>query len=263
MRDRTLDIQVVTYRPEPGLLDELLSSLTEAPIPGWSLTLRICENSVDAPLAQAIREQVVARTCGTALAGVDFVPAETNHGFGGGHNLLAQRGTAEFLLLLNQDVVLEPGALAVLLDEAAGDDPSVAAWEMRQIPYEHPKSYDPATGDAPWVSGAAVLFRGAAFRELGGFEPRIFMYGEDVDLSWRLRAKGWRLRYIARAAVQHHTYNYPEEIKRTQVLGGTLTNLLLRARFGTWRDIAHGLMLICGELMVPQAFPGRRRGLLA
>lgn len=263
MPARTLDIQVVTWRPEPGLLDNLLTSLTESPIDGWTIALRVCDNSVDPGIGHAVREQVETRTHDTFLRPVDIVISEHNRGFGSGHNMLLQRGQADFVLMLNQDVVLEPGALAILLDEAHADSPKVAAWEMRQIPYEHPKSYDPATGDAPWVSGAAVLFRREALAAVGGFESRIFMYGEDVDLSWRLRAKGWRLRYIARAAVQHLTYNYPDEIKRNQVLGGTLSNLLLRVRFGSWRDIAHGVMLICGELFVPQAFPGRRRGLAA
>ena len=61
---------------------------------------------------------------------------------------------------------------------------------MRQIPYEHPKAYDPVTLDTPWVSGAATLFRREAFEAVGGFDDAIFMYGEDVDLSWRLRARG-------------------------------------------------------------------------
>ena len=263
MPAKTLDVQVVTYRPERGLLDDLLDSLVEQIVPGWTIMLRICDNSVDAALSQSIREQVELRTRGSRLDAIDFVVAETNGGFGTGHNLLLGRGEADFVLLLNQDVVLEPDALSTLLGEAIADNAKVAAWEMRQIPYEHPKVYDPATLDAPWVSGAAVLFHREALREVGGFESRIFLYGEDVDLSWRLRAKGWRLRYLARAAVQHHTYNYADEIKRNQVLGGTLTNLFLRARFGSWRDIAQGVIMICGELFVPQAFPGRRRGLAA
>ena len=263
MPDKTLDVQIVTYRPEPGLLDNLLCSLHEQDTAGWTVTLRILDNSVDPAVSQAIRELVDRHAQRNGFAAIDFVVSEVNIGFGAGHNQLQQRGSGEMILLLNQDVVLEPGALATLLGEAARSEANVAAWEMRQIPYEHPKSYDPATGNAPWVSGAAVLFRRKALAEVGGFEPRIFMYGEDVDLSWRLRARGWRLHYVARAAVQHLTYSYPDEIKRNQVLGGTLSNLLLRARFGTWRDIAQGVIMLCGEMMVPQAFPGRRRGLLA
>src|SRR5688500_15804150 len=50
MPARTLDIQLVTWRPEPGLLDDLLASLTEAPIDGWTITLSICDNSADPEL---------------------------------------------------------------------------------------------------------------------------------------------------------------------------------------------------------------------
>lgn len=261
MPDKTLDIQIVTWRPDLALLDQLLGSLDDQDLTGWNVMLRVLDNSTDVPISQAIRELLDSHAGRQRFAAVDFVISEANGGFGAAHNRMLQRGAGRFVLLLNQDVVLEPDALVLLLDEAQRAGPRVAAWEMRQIPYEHPKVYDPATGDVPWVSGAAVLFRREALAEVAGFEPRIFLYGEDVELSWRLRARGWRLHYVARAAVQHLTYNYPDEIKRNQVLGGTLSNLLLRARFGSWRDIAQGVAMICGEMMVPQAFPGRRRGL--
>ena len=261
MSDKTLDVQIVTWRPDLALLDRLLSSLDQQELNGWHVMLRVLDNSTDPALSQALREQLEQHAGREGFAAVDFVISETNVGFGPGHNRMQQRGAGAFVLMLNQDVVLEPDALPVLLEVAQRDEPTVAAWEMRQIPYEHPKVYDPATGDVPWVSGAAVMFRRQALADVGGFEPRIFLYGEDVDLSWRLRARGWRLHYVARAAVQHLTYSYPEEIKRNQVLGGTLSNLLLRARFGSWRDIAQGVAMMCGEMMVPQAFAGRRRGL--
>ena len=96
--------------------------------------------------------------------------------------------------------------LAPLLEIARNDERRVAAWELRQIPYEHPKAYDPVTLDVPWVSGAATLFRRSTWDAVGGFDPALFMYGEDVDLSWRLRAKGFRLRYLPKLAVVHRTY---------------------------------------------------------
>ena len=94
-----------------------------------------------------------------------------------------------------------------------------------------------------------------------GFEPRICLYG-DVDLSWRLRAKGGLLLYIARAAVQHSIYDHPDQIKVQQVLHGTFSNLLIRARFGRWPDISRGIVMMLKELVVRQAFPGRRRALI-
>src|SRR5690606_7950226 len=113
-----------------------------------------------------------------------------NVGFGRGHNANAARGKAPWLFVVNPDGVLEPGAWKRLIEHAQGDDRATAAWEMRQLPYEHPKAYDPVTLATGWTSGAATLFRRDAFEAAGGYESRIFLYGEDVDLSWRLRARG-------------------------------------------------------------------------
>ncbi len=135
-----------------------------------------------------------------AFAGVDVQRSGENLGFGRGHNANAKRGRSAWLLVINQDCILEPGALERLVETAEKDDARVAAWEMRQIPYEHPKAYDPATLDAPWASGAATLFRREAYEAVGGFDEAIFMYGEDVDLSWRLRAT--RLAHHLPAAVR-------------------------------------------------------------
>jgi glycosyltransferase involved in cell wall biosynthesis len=98
-------------------------------------------------------------------------------------------------------------------------------------------------------------------REAGGFEPRIFMYGEDVDLSWRLRCAGYRLRYVARAAVVHHTYSRADEVKPLQALEGIYVNLCLRTRYSGHRQILTGLTMAFGEMLMPQSFPGRRRGI--
>jgi N-acetylglucosaminyl-diphospho-decaprenol L-rhamnosyltransferase len=54
-----------------------------------------------------------------------------------------------------------------------------------------------------WVSGAAMLVRKSAYDEVGGFDGRIFMYMEDVDLCRRLREKGWAIGYEPDAVVEH------------------------------------------------------------
>jgi hypothetical protein len=88
------------------------------------------------------------------------------------------------------------------------------------------------------------------------------MYGEDVDISWRLRAAGWRLRYAPSCTVIHRTYAKPAEVKPLQVLGSTFANLCLRARFGTWFDIAVGIVGHLRAIQGHQDFPGRRTGLV-
>jgi len=171
---------------------------------------------------------------------VHIVKGTENLGFGRGHNAAAEGGKGEYILLLNHDTELTKDCLPNLLAAARADDTNVAAWEARQAPYEHPKVYDPVTLETPWVSGACVLIRRSAFEEVGGFDPMFFMYGEDVDLSWRLRDKGYVLRYVPRAVVVHHAYANPHEVKPAQFIGSIRANLALRTRFGTWWDVAVG-----------------------
>ncbi|HEU4396779.1 MAG TPA: glycosyltransferase [Actinomycetota bacterium] len=51
--------------------------------------------------------------------------------------------------------------------------------------------------------GGAVCFRTEALREAGSFDEDFFLYYEDTDLSWRLRALGWAIRYQPEAVVRH------------------------------------------------------------
>src|SRR5690348_84199 len=214
-----VDISVVTYRPEPALFSRLVESLAE-PAPGLRRNLLVQDNSPET--ATVARLEALIAPWREAFARVDVVRSGTNLGFGKGHNAAIARGTAPWILVVNQDCILEPGVLGALVDSAAQDPQDIAIWELRQVPYEHPKAYDPVTLDTPWASGAAMLVRRSAFEAVRGFEPRIFMYGEDVDLSWRLRARDWRVVYRPRFAVVHRTYREPGEVKPLQVLGGVL-----------------------------------------
>jgi GT2 family glycosyltransferase len=257
---RAVDLSIVTYRPDLPQLQQLIESLAEPARTPIARRLLILDNSEDAATVDGIR--ALPPLSGGAFERVDVQRSPANVGFGRGHNASAARGDAPFVFVLNQDCVLEPGALERVIDIAYGDAAEVAAWELRQIPYEHPKSYDPSSLDTIWVSGAATLFRRRAFDEVGGFEPRIFMYGEDVDLSWRLRARGWRLTYQPRAACVHRTYREAAEVKPLQVFGGVTTNLCLRARYGGNLATLRGLAMLGGEIMAPASFPGRRSGLV-
>jgi len=255
-----IDVLVVVYRPDVDELGAALDALAAARADGVDLRVHLWHND-DGPAATPglddACERLRARGVPLAVGG-----GRGNLGFGGGVNALLAGVGAEHVLLLNQDAIPEPGALAWLWQVARDDAHEVAAWEMRQIPYEHPKDYDPVTLDTGWCSGAAVLLRTRALREAGGFEPRIFMYGEDVDLSWRLRCAGWRLRYLPRCAVVHRTYAAPNEVKPLQVLGSVYANLALRTRFAGRRCVAQGVAMVLRELKGPQPFAGRRRGIV-
>jgi hypothetical protein len=79
-------------------------------------------------------------------------------------------------------------------------------------------SRDGAGGDRDWLatdgderggpdvwgfSGGAALLRRTALEEVGGFDPSLFLYYEDTDVAWRMRAAGWSIRYVAQAVADH------------------------------------------------------------
>ncbi len=139
--------------------------------------------------------------CGELLT-LDYRFFGRNTGSALGHDLLAQDTKAELLLILNPDVLLAPRSLMLL--HRALREPGTALAEARQTPLEHPKHYDETSLETPWASTACALLRTEAFRAVGGFDSEsFFLYGDDVDLSWRLRLAGWRLRYCPEAPVCH------------------------------------------------------------
>ena len=156
------------FSPLPAL-GELVGSLREQKS-GLHVNLLIQDNSPDPATTAQLQQMLGAEQ---AFASVDVQRSGENVGFGRGHNANALRGRAPFFFILNQDCVLEPNVLVPLFAAANADDARVAAWELRQLPYEQPKVYDPVTLDVPWVSGAATLLRRNAFDAVG-VEPRIF-----------------------------------------------------------------------------------------
>jgi GT2 family glycosyltransferase len=159
-----------------------------------------------------------------ALAGLDveLLRPERNLGFAPGIELAAASASGTWLFVLNPDAVAEPRCLELLLDAAgddvgllgaqilladgertnAGDNPlhlSGLSWSGR---FGEPREDGPPR-DVAVVSGAAMLVRADTFRALGGFPPGFFLYQEDVDLAWRMRLAGRRVRYCPQAAVRH------------------------------------------------------------
>ena len=251
-----VDISIVTYQPDLALLEQLLASLAEPTRAPLARNLFVHDNSAGDEVAAALA-RLPWLAPGGAFARVEVRRPGTNVGFGRGHNANAALGSAPLLFVVNPDCILEPGALEEAVTGASMDDERIGAWEMRQIPYEHPKEYDPVTLDTPWASAAALLLRRTAFEKVGGFEPRIFLYGEDVDLSWRLRAGGWRVVYRPRIAVVHRTYAHAHEEKPAQLAGNTVANLCLRARYGGLGSTLEGLALLRAEIWRDQ--PAQRR----
>jgi len=124
-----------------------------------------------------------------------------NLGHAEGHNRLFRKNESELLLLCNDDVVVGPLAVAELVKGLLAG-PEVGLVEAHQLPFENPKEYDRVTGETGWCSLACALTRAELFSELGGLDAEsFFLYGDDVDYSWRVRLSGHQCVYRPSARV--------------------------------------------------------------
>lgn len=136
------------------------------------------------------------------LDGISAVFFGENLGHGGGHNRLMSSSDADLTLILNPDVLVAPDLLVELLKVLAR--PRTGLAEARQLPSEHPKDFDPDTGKTSWCSGACLLGATGLIREAGGFDAAsFFLYGDDVDLSWRVRLAGYDICFQPTAICYH------------------------------------------------------------
>lgn len=154
---------------------------------------------------------------------------EKNVGYAAGHNFLAKKGQAEYLLLLNTDIkFIEPETIKRLIAVLEGNQAVVAGprlvnekgktqwWDHGEIKgwlatilVHIGRSYwrkrKKAT-EAAWVSGAVFLIDKKRFEELGGFDENFFLYKEEEDLCWRLREQGGKIIYDPIITVFHKNH---------------------------------------------------------
>ncbi len=185
-----------------------------------------------------------------------------NKGFGSGHDFAIRQGQSAYLLVANIDLQFSDDALLQAVSMAQSDDEQVAGWEFRQTPFEHPKYYDPVTLETAWCTHACILLRRSAYEEVGGYEQRIFMYGEDVELSYRLRYAGYQLKYVPYAQVKHSSYQQAGEVKPLQFRGSALANAYIRLAYGNGYDQSLIAFLQGLKLLKGGGYPHSRRDLL-
>lgn len=254
-----LDISVVTHNSSRWL-DGFFASLTAQRYPLDRIHLYIVDNGSTDDTAGRIRAFLAEK--GAVFAGTWFV-AQENTGFGAGHDRALRNGRCAYCLVTNVDLEFLPDSLCTVVRAALADAGGiVGSWELRQYPYEHPKHYDPVTLETAWSSHACVLLRRSAYERCGGYDPALFMYAEDVELSYRLRSHGYALKYVPSAVVTHHVYEAPGAAKPAQYAGGAFGNLFVRLRYGNARDILAGLALYAAFLIRPEPFAGVKRTLL-
>jgi len=261
-----LTLSIVTYNSEKWL-KAFFESLLKQELPCDQIALCVLDNASTDGTYAALQGQLSKEggAWGHRFASVQLHQGP-NIGFGAGHNHNLALTQTPFFWVTNVDLEFEHDTLTTLLRTAQKDvaeSTNIAAWECRQKPYEHPKDYHPVTGETSWCSSACVLFKTEAIQAVNGYEPMLFLYGEDVELSYRLRDHGYTLRYVPNATVWHFTYEEAAQIKPQQFLGSTLANVLLRCRYGRRHEVIQGFLMFMGLFALRPLFPGMRRQLLA
>ncbi|MFG1433484.1 glycosyltransferase family 2 protein [Xanthobacter sediminis] len=152
---------------------------------------------------------------------VDFLPMGRNAGFGTACNAGARRAATPYVMFLNPDAVLAPGAVDTLLDAAGaygdksifmpaivGDEGKLMRKEgtiFEKVPRKDRLKAAEIAGDycTRFIHGAAFMVSRQAFLDLGGFDEAIFLYHEDDDLSLRALAGGMPIVVVTGAKAVH------------------------------------------------------------
>lgn len=236
--------------------------------------LRACLKSLHEHNPQNVRQRVIVvdngSTDGSAemvrneLAEVHLIEAGENLGFTGGNNLAweaAQRLSpqAEFVVLLNQDTVVRAG----WLDALAGflqQNPAATCAQAKLLLFDRPDTLNTAGNrshylgfgfvqslgepDGPrycspreidYPSGAAVMLRAEAVRQMGLFDGWMFLHLEDADLGWKFRQAGGSV-WFAPQSVVLHRYRPTAPLKHYFYLERNRWVLLLT--YYRWRTLA-------------------------
>lgn len=218
-------IAIVTYNSS-GKLPDLLASLNGQDYPRELVDFIAVDNN-SADNSVKILED----------SGLSFRIIQTgkNTGFCGGNNRayeLAKELKDDYLVLLNDDTIVEPDWLSRLIETAESDE-SVAAVQAKLMLYperELINSYGNALTflsfaycneyrqpdkpvappfAVPYPSGAAVAIKMSALELTELFDENFFMYHDDVDLGWRLRLAGFKILLDPRAVV-YHKYSFAQ-----------------------------------------------------
>ncbi|GAA1240197.1 glycosyltransferase family 2 protein [Oryzihumus leptocrescens] len=136
---------------------------------------------------------LLARHKRFGLDAISYEFFDQNKGSAAGHNHLLRGLTADYVLIVNPDTIPAPDLLIEML-KPFSEQVRVGAVEARQLPLEHPKPYDPKTGETPWITTACALTTREVAAAVEGFDAEtFFLYCDDVDWSWRVRLAGYRL----------------------------------------------------------------------
>ncbi|MDR3328465.1 MAG: glycosyltransferase family 2 protein [Prevotellaceae bacterium] len=200
---------------------------------------------------------------------VRLITFDKNYGFAQGYNLALKQIESDYYVLLNSDVeVTENWLLA--LENYLDKNPKVVALQPKIRSYDAPQMFEYAGAcggfidkygypfcrgrilqtleadngqyDQPvevfWASGACLMVRADEYWAVGGLDGRFFAHQEEIDLCWRLKARGKRIVCLPQSLVYH-------------VGGGTLNT---ESPFKTYLNFRNNLFLLYKNMPAKQYY---------
>ena len=172
---------------------------------------------------------------------VTYIENRDNTGFGKANNQAIRLARGTYTLLINPDTIVRQDTLKAMYGHmekhpesgAAGckmlnpdgtfapesrrsvPTPMTALWKILGLTTLFPRNKrfsayylggedENKQGRVPVLSGAFMFFRTHVLKEAGGFDEQFFMYGEDIDLCYRIRQKGWEIDYVPDTSIIHY-----------------------------------------------------------
>jgi len=221
---KTVSVHIVTYN-SAAYIDACLQAISNQDYPIKQVII-VDNASVDVTLEKL----------SGWLDHIELIKNSVNNGFAGGHNQAIQLSQADYCLILNPDVVLNPGYVHALI-RAMEDDQAIGSATGKLLFQANPHLVDSAglvinkarrafdrganqpseayqeAEEVFGVSGAAAMYARRMIDDISVndefFDEDFFAYKEDVDVAWRAQLGGWKA-YFEPAAIGYHERGWKE-----------------------------------------------------
>jgi GT2 family glycosyltransferase len=280
-----VDVGVVTWNTRDVTVPALRSLIDEQD--DCTIRLLVHDNGSTDGTVEAIAR---------AVPEAEVEAGGVNLGFGAGMNHLIARGRAPWFFALNSDAWPRPGALRRLVEEAERQPraaavaprlerpdgslefsthpfPSIRIAALTAVGADRWMSHERAVElllegywahdvarPVDWAIGAALLMRRSALDQIGGFDPRFFMYAEDVEWCWRAAQAGWQIHFEPEAVVCHvgNASGAVAYGRRRTIAYLRNTHRFYRGAHGPVSALAYRLLCLAGSARLYVAARARR-----
>lgn len=226
-KNKKITIVIVTHNAQ-NYLPDLLESLEKQYYPKNLVEIIVVDNGSEDDTRMILQIFMKNRR-------IKIIENKENLGFAKGNNTgikEALKRETDYIILLNQDMVVEPSWLEELVEVAGIDSkigavqPMILLWEDKNrtqtagnkihfLGFGYSGDYKKSRGpkvesresDVAYASGAASLIKREVLEKIGFLDEDLWAYHEDLDFGWRLRLVGYEIKKATKSIV-YHKYSF-------------------------------------------------------